>query len=102
VSVGFLSSKSSGKKAVGALWKSTTTARDLRFSKRLLRVAVLYSSRGEGIGPWSMRCAQGSLMLPDRFDEEKLLAILAMLNLRITEFAEARIVFSGRLIAIPG
>lgn len=102
--LGGLSSKSSGKNAVGVLWKSTRVP---EFGQGLLTKVLLGlvdGRTGTGFGGiirvssrrWWLKLAK----LVDRF--EKLLAMLAMLSLRITELAEARIGLSGLLDTIPG
>jgi hypothetical protein len=102
--LGGLSSKSSGKKAFGALWKSTKVPGVKQGLLTKVRFGLVDGRGGIGFGGiirvssrrWWLKLAK----LVDRL--EKLLAMLAMLSLRMTELAEARIGLSGLLDTIPG
>jgi hypothetical protein len=94
------SSKSVGRKAAGALWKSTITGAGRRSAAERARRF-----------PWDILCTllpkESSdlvLLMLEKLGErrEKLLVMLAMLSLRITELAEARIGFSTLRVPIPG
>jgi hypothetical protein len=83
------SSKSVGKKAAGAVWKSTTAGAGLRSAADRVRKF-----------PWDILCTRLpnessdlALLVLEKLGErrEKLLAMLAILSLRMTELAEARI-----------
>lgn len=94
------SSKSVGRKAAGALWKSTTVGADRRFDTGAVRKFPCDTL-------WTLLPYESServLLVLEKLGErrEKLLAMLAMLSFRITEFADARIWFSTLRFDMPG